>query len=274
MTKTIFITGASSGLGKATAKLFQSKGWNVIATMRNPEKEQGLSKLEKVTLLPLDVNDPQQIAECVAHATKIAKIDVVFNNAGHGLFGPLESYSDEQITGLISTNLLGVIRITNAFIPYFRQQGGGVFITTSSMGGMTAFPFSSMYHATKWALEGFSESMYFELSKFNISIKNILPGGIRTDYVGRSMAHGILDATAYQPIIDQANKITESLLLPENLTPAETIAEVVFEAATDGKDQLRYIAGEDGKRLFADRMAMGAEAFRKHFDHVFFGHNG
>lgn len=271
MAKTIFITGASSGLGKATAQLFQRKGWNVIATMRTPEKETVLTQLENVTLLPLDVTRPEQIQNCIARATAIGKIDVVFNNAGHGLTGPLETYSDEQITGILNTNLLAVIRITQAFIPYFRQQGGGLFINTSSMGGMTAFPFSSLYHAAKWGLEGFAESMSFELSKFNIGIKNLLPGGIRTDYVGRSMAHGIKDIPAYQTIVDQANNLLNSLMQPENLTPPEIIAEVVWEAATDGKDQLQYIAGEDGKQLYESRKAMGAAAFRAHFDQMFFG---
>ncbi|TWV95065.1 SDR family oxidoreductase [Chitinophaga pinensis] len=271
--KTIFITGASSGIGKATAKFFQSKGWRVIATMRSPEKETELTQLENVSLLPLDVTDLTQIQTCVNEAIQRAKIDVVFNNAGHGLYGPLETYSDEQITGLINTNLIAVIRITQAFIPYFRQQGGGIFIATSSMGGMTAFPFSAMYHAAKWGLEGFSESMYFELSKFNIGIKNILPGGVRTDYVGRSMAYGTKTIAAYQPVMDKVEKVMGNLMLPENLTPPEIIAETVFEAATDGKDQLRYVAGEDGKQLYETRLSMGSEAFRQHFDKVFFGHD-
>lgn len=271
--KAIFITGASSGIGKATAKFFHSKGWQVIATMRSPEKEQELSQLDNVTLLPLDVTDPAQIQTCVSEATKLAKIDVVFNNAGHGLYGPLETYSDEQITGLINTNLIAVIRITQAFIPYFREQGSGLFIATSSMGGMTAFPFSAMYHAAKWGLEGFSESMYFELSKFNIGIKTILPGGVRTDYVGRSMAYGAKKIDAYQPLLDKVEKVMGNLMLPENLTPPEIIAETVFEAATDGKDQIRYVAGEDGKQLYAARLSMGSEAFRQHFNDVFFGHS-
>lgn len=271
--KTIFITGASSGIGKATAKLFQSKGWHVIATMRTPEKEQELSQLENVSLLPLDVTDPAQIQTCVNEAIKLAKIDVVFNNAGHGLYGPLETYSDEQITGLLNTNLLSVIRITQAFIPYFRQQGAGLFIATSSMGGMTAFPFSALYHAAKWGLEGFSESMYFELSKFNIGIKTILPGGVRTDYVGRSMTYGTEKIDAYQPIMDKAEKVMSNLMVPENLTPPEIIADTVFEAATDNKDQIRYVAGEDGKQLYEARLSMGTEAFRQHFDNVFFGHD-
>lgn len=271
MAKTIFITGASSGLGKASAKLFQSKGWQVIATMRTPEKEQELTQLENVSILRLDVGDKKQIDDCVAEATANHEIDVVFNNAGHGLFGPLETCTDEQIIELLNTNLVGVIRVMRAFIPYFREKGAGLFINTSSMGGMTAFPFSSLYHASKWGLEGFAESMYFELSKYGIGIKNILPGGIRTDYVGRSMVNGTHNLAPYQEILDKADKIFSNLLIPENLTPAELIAETVFEAATDGKEQLRYIAGEDGKQLYETRQQMGVTAFMKHFDQLFFG---
>ena len=119
MQKTIFITGASAGLGKATAKLFQAKGWNVIATMRNPEKETELNQLENLTLMPLDVNNVKQIEETVKLITAQQNIDVVFNNAGYGLAGPLEYATDEQIVQQIETNLTGVLRVTKAFIPYF-----------------------------------------------------------------------------------------------------------------------------------------------------------
>lgn len=273
MAKTIFITGASSGLGKATAKLFQSKGWHVIATMRAPQHEKELTQLDNVTLMALDVTQPAAIRESIAQAIALRDIDVVFNNAGHGLSGPLETYSDEQIAGLLNTNLLGVISVTKAFIPYFREKGAGLFINTSSMGGVTTFPFNSIYHAAKWGLEGFAESMHFELSKFGIGIKNILPGGIRTDYVGRSMAVGVNNTAPYQHILDKANKIYSSLMVPENLNPPEVIAEVVYEAATDGKDELRYVAGADGKQLYETRQQMGADAFRAHFDQLFFGDN-
>lgn len=172
MQKTIFITGASSGLGKATAKLFQSKGWNVIATMRNPAAETELNTLENVTLLPLDVTNPEQIRNTVAEATGKYDIDVVFNNAGYGLVGALEAFSDEQIVRQINTNLLGVIRVTQAFVPYFREKKSGLFITTTSIGGLVTFPLDSIYHATKWALEGWSESMSFELGLHNIGYQN------------------------------------------------------------------------------------------------------
>src|SRR5215217_7038885 len=122
MKKTIFITGASSGLGKAAAKLFQSKGWNVIATMRNPAKETELNTLENVTLLPLDVTNLTQIQTTIKVAFELHDVDIVFNNAGYGLVGALEAFTDEQLVKQLDTNLLGVIRVTQAFIPYFRAK--------------------------------------------------------------------------------------------------------------------------------------------------------
>ena len=135
MQKTIFITGASSGLGKASAKLFQRNGWKVIATMRKPENEVELSQLENISLLPLDVTNVEQINHTVNELIKNHSIDVVLNNAGYGLIGPLEAFSDEQITKQIDTNLLGVLRVTKAFTSHFREKRNGVFINiTSSFG--------------------------------------------------------------------------------------------------------------------------------------------
>ena len=162
MQKTIFITGASTGLGKATAKLFQSNGWNVIATMRHPENETELNTLKNITLLPLDVTNPDQIQTTVKKVIQQGNIDVVFNNAGYGLIGVLEAFTDDQIVKQIDTNLLGVIRVTQAFIPHFREKKSGLFLTTTSIGGLLTFPFDSIYHATKWALEGWSEALWFE----------------------------------------------------------------------------------------------------------------
>ncbi|SEL88045.1 SDR family oxidoreductase [Parapedobacter koreensis] len=265
MSKTIFITGASTGLGKSTAKLFQHKGWNVIATMRNPEKETALGQLENVTLLPLDVTNLAQIKEAVAKAISLHNIDVVFNNAGYGLMGALEAISDEQITRQINTNLLGVLRMTQAFIPYFREKKNGLFISTTSIGGIWGFPISSVYHATKFALEGWSESMSFELSKFNIGIKTIAPGGIVTDFAGRS-----LDMNSLPEYQDIENKMFSAFEEAFKLasTP-EQIAEVVYEAATDGKEKVRYVAGADANAMYARHREIGNEAFRKEIGQQF-----
>ncbi len=251
--KTIFITGASAGLGKATAKLFQSEGWKVIATMRHPGKETELTQLENVTVLPLDVTNVEQTGKTVKEVIASGGVDVVFNNAGYGLMGPLESTTDEQIVRQINTNLLGVVRVTKAFIPYFRENHKGLFITTTSLGGVVAFPFSSMYHATKWAIEGWSESLAFELNKMGIGIKTVLPGAIQTDFMDRSMdtsSHPAYDGWVNRMFSNTGDHF-EAGSLPEE------IARVVFEAATDGKDQLRYIAGDDAKAFYAQRLEMG-----------------
>ncbi|WP_118953354.1 SDR family oxidoreductase [Taibaiella helva] len=263
--KTIFITGASSGLGKATAKLFAAKGWNVIATMRKPEQETELAQIANITLLPLDVTNPQQVKNTVQQALSMDDIDVVFNNAGYGLMGPLEAISDEQIVRQFDTNVLGVIRVTQAFIPYFREKGQGLFLTTTSIGGHITFPFSSLYHATKWALEGWSESMAFELRKIGVGTKTIAPGGILTDFIGRS-----LDFTPH-PAYQQWTDSLFAGIDQHQFSTADLIAAVVYEAATDGKDQLVYLAGTDAEAMHAQRRALGNDAFHQQMATAFLG---
>ncbi|BFO67725.1 SDR family oxidoreductase [Chryseobacterium sp. KCF3-3] len=256
--KTIFITGASTGLGKATAQLFQNKGWKVIATMRNPEAAADLAALENVTVLPLDVTNFDQIQSTVKQTLELTDVDVVFNNAGYGLMGPLEALKDDQIARQLNTNLLGVIRVTQAFIPYFRAKNNGMFISTTSIGGLIAFPLNSIYHATKWALEGWSESMAFELNQFGIDIKTVSPGGIKTDFVSRSLDSA--SSPAYEEMIGSLFSKMGGMM--EVASTPEQIAEVVYEAATDGKRNLRYVAGEDAKALYAQRLELGDEVFR------------
>ena len=259
--KTIFITGASSGLGKSTAKLFQAKGWNVIATMRNPEKETELTGLENVTIFKLDVADPAQIEAEVRKAIELYPVDVVLNNAGYGLVGPLEALKDEQIIRQIDTNLLGVIRVMKAFTPYFREKEKGLFITVTSMFGLIGYPTCSIYAATKWALEGLSESMAYELAHFGIRVKTIAPGGIRTDFAGRSLEGA--QHLAYQKLVEKVSEGYSEERISQYSTP-EHIASVIYEAATDDKDQLRYIAGPDAIMLYDERLKTGSEAqYRK-----------
>ena len=263
--KTIFITGASSGLGKATAKLFQSKGWNVIATMRNPEKETELSGLQNVTILPFDVTNLEQIETTIKKITSKQTIDVVFNNAGYGLVGALESYSDEQITNQIDTNLTGILRIIKAFIPNFKEKRNGLFITTTSVCGFSSNPLSPVYNATKWALEGFSESISYDLALFNIGIKTVAPGGIKSDFMKGMVATSDHD---YEILNKRLGELFSDGTLIE-FTEPEKIAEVVFEAATDEKNQLRYLAGNDAVKISNERENKGRENFRKDLTKLF-----
>jgi len=266
--KTIFITGASSGLGKAAAKLFQSRGWNVIATMRNPEKETELNQLQNITLLPLDVTDKTQIRETIQQAVQMATIDVVFNNAGYGLAGGFEAYTDDQLEDQLNTNLLGVLRVVQPFVTYFREhQIDGIFLTTTSAAGIAANPLASVYSATKFALEGWSESMNYETSQFGMRFKTIAPGAMNTDYVGRSLKFA--EHEAYAPLW---NKMVAGFTDGSTnvvFSDPDKIAEVVYEAATDGKAQLRYIAGEDAIAVAADRQKLGIEIHSKNIQKLY-----
>ena len=267
--KAIFITGSSSGLGRATAKLFASKGWKVIATMRNPEKETELNNISGLALMALDITNPKQITSVAEKVMARGGVDVVFNNAGYGLSGPLEGLTDEQVMRMVNTNMLGAIRTTRAFVPYFREKRAGLFINTTSIGGLMTVPFNSIYHATKWALEGWSESMAFELNQFGIGMKTVAPGGMKTDFFTRSFDTG--RHAAYDELVDRVmSKITDPKQMETYSSPGQ-IAEVVYEAATDGKNRLRYVAGADAKATNAMRLQMGDEAFRNAINHQFFG---
>ena len=237
--------------------------------MRSPAKEKELSLVPGITLMELDVTKPAQIEAAAGAALALGPVDVVFNNAGYGLVGPVEGISDEQLVAEIDTNLLGVIRTTKAFIPSFRERGSGTFIATTSIGGHVTFPFNSAYHATKWGLEGWSESLAFELAEFGIRVKTVAPGGIATDFISRSLV--VAGHPAYESAIQKVWAAFMDPVRAANQSTPEQIAEVVYEAATDGKDQVAYIAGADAKALFAQRFAAGAEAFRRGIAKTFLG---
>lgn len=154
MPQTIFITGASTGIGRAAALHFRDKGWNVAATMRNPAEHADLAA-EKVLTCALDVTQPATIRPAMEQALKaFGHIDVLVNNAGYGTFGPFEAATDEQIERQYATNVTGLMYVTRAFLPHFRERRSGTIINISSVGGRATFPLFSLYHGTKWAVEG------------------------------------------------------------------------------------------------------------------------
>ncbi|HWV74054.1 MAG TPA: SDR family oxidoreductase [Pseudosphingobacterium sp.] len=251
--KTILITGASSGIGKETAKLFQSKGWNVIATMRNPENGSELKQLENVLVAKLDVLDLDSIQNAFMEgAQKFGSIDVLLNNAGYGAYGPLEVFSREQVLRQFNTNVIGLLDVTRTVLPHFRQNKKGIIINISSIGGKMTFPMGSLYHGTKFAVEGISESLSYEVAQFGGQVKIVEPGMIATDFSGRSLDFSNDEHIAeYQGIVNSLMAAMPTMA--GNASPASLVAEVIFKAATDGTDQLRYTAGEDAKMLMANR---------------------
>lgn len=239
--KTIVITGASSGIGKATAKYFAEKGWKVAATMRHPEKETELNKLEQVTCFRMDVTDSASIQTAYEEIKKCyGTIDVLLNNAGYCLFGPLELSTEEQIRKTYDMLLVGLTLVTKQFLPLLRENKGGTIISISSVGGVLTLPLTPTYHAAKYAVEGLMEGLSYELAPFHIRCKIIEPGGIQTDFWSRSyaMADGV-EGSCYDPF---AVRYLAHMTAAEsqNRAKPEMVAETIYEAATDGKNTWRY----------------------------------
>ncbi|NHA05098.1 SDR family oxidoreductase [Mucilaginibacter sp. HC2] len=262
MKKTVLITGASSGFGKEAVKLFHKNNWNVIATMRSPEKETELSTLDQVLLTKLDVTDKASIQNAVkAGIEKFGQIDVLVNNAGYGAFGALEAASEAEIKKQFDVNFFGLIDVTKALLPLMREQKSGVIINVSSIGGKVTFPFSSLYHATKFALEGLTESIQYELNPLGIHLKIVEPGGYKTEFAGRSMAiYGVGESGDYQVPFDKFLQSIEHWPMSENLNE---VAEAIYEAATDGTEKLRYPVGHDAEPILGARHQMNDADFKK-----------
>jgi NAD(P)-dependent dehydrogenase (short-subunit alcohol dehydrogenase family) len=192
MTKTVFVTGTSSGVGEATARLFATKGWNVAAASRSAGKfESG----DKMLPLFLDVTDREAIAEAIEKTRhRFGGVDVLVNNAGIGLGGPLEAVTDQQLRKIFDTNFFGVAAMIQAVAPLMRLQKSGTIINVTSITGRLGLPFMSPYDATKFAVEGLSESLLYELSLFGVRVKLVEPGGVKTAF-----AHPWARHDAYEP---------------------------------------------------------------------------
>ncbi len=243
MPKTVLITGTSSGIGKAAALYFAQKGWGVAATMRSPDKETDFKTFPNVTLYALDVTSPESIQNAFQQVQQdFGKIDVVVNNAGYGVDGVFEEMSDDVIQKQFDTNVFGLMRITRESIKLMRKQGGGHIVQIASMGGRLAFPLYSIYHSTKWAVEGFSESLHYELLHLNINIKIVEPGNIKTEFTGRSRHFVKPEKTdAYDKFVTQSEKIT--LDFAKGGEDPKKVAAVIYKAATDRNNRLRYTVG-------------------------------
>jgi NADP-dependent 3-hydroxy acid dehydrogenase YdfG len=257
---TVLITGASTGIGKATALLFQQRGWNVAATMRSPDKATDLQGLDRLLPLHLDVTDSDSIQTAIAQTLEtFGAIDVVVNNAGYALMGPFENCELEKIRRQFDTNVFGLMAVSQAVLPHFRDRKQGTLINISSMGGRLTFPLYSLYHSTKWAVEGFSESLHYELAPLNIQVKLVEPGAVKTDFYERSADRQLkLDPdyqSFYERVMPKMDKAGQS-----GCSPAD-VAEVIFKAATDRSDRLRYTAGKQAGFLLMLRKLLPEPLF-------------
>ncbi len=259
MPQTVFITGSSTGIGRDTAQHFHAKGWNVVATMRTPSKSADWAKdSDRMQVLRLDVTVPDTItAARDAAVARFGRIDVVVNNAGYGLVGPFEASTHEQVARQIETNVYGVMHVCRAIVPHFREQRAGILINVASVGGRVTFPIYSVYNATKWAVEGFSESLQHELLAFGVRVKIIEPGPIKTDFYDRSMdVMSKPGLTAYDTYVRRVMAIMQKA--GATAPGGGLVAKVIYRAATDGSHRLRYSANSalllTARKLLPDRV--------------------
>jgi NAD(P)-dependent dehydrogenase (short-subunit alcohol dehydrogenase family) len=261
MRQTVLITGTSTGLGRAAAKHFHAHGWNVVATMRAPDRETELTAVDRMLVARLDVQDDASIHAAVAAGlARFGRVDALVNNAGYGAYGPLEATPLASVRRQLDVNVVGLLATTQALLPHFRANRGGTVVNVSSVGGRVTFPLGSLYHASKFAVEGLSEALQYELGVIGVRVKLVEPGGIRTDFGGRSLDfNNDPELAEYQPLVQGVLEVMGPMMA-QGSSP-ERIAEVVYAAATDRTDRLRYEAGPDAEQLLARRRASDDATF-------------
>ena len=260
MSKTVLVTGSSSGIGRATVEAFAEAGWKVAATSRNPKKE-NFKGLTNVATYKLDVTDSTSIDKAFQEVLKQhKKIDAVVNNAGYGLNGIFEAMNEAQIKKQFETNVFGLMNVTRAAITSMRPNKGGTIIQISSMGGRVTFPLYSVYHSSKWAVEGFSESLQYELKQFGIRIKIIEPGSIKTDFYGRSRTFVKPESSmGYDGFVSKVESVSQRS--GKSGEDPRLVARTILKAANDSSNKLRYPVGSPAPVLLQARKLLPERLF-------------
>ncbi|MBB6330021.1 short-subunit dehydrogenase [Chryseobacterium sediminis] len=219
------------------------------------------TKVFNVFVTRLDVSDDVSIHNAInSGISKFGSIDVLLNNAGYGAYGPLEAFSKDQIVRQFNTNVIGLLEVSKALMPHFRKNKGGIIINISSIAGKMTLPFGALYHGSKFAVEGISEALSFEMEQFGGKMKIIEPGAIATEFAGRSLDMSNDEKlTEYQDLVGKLLSNVKNMF--EQASPASVVADVIYEAATDNTARLRYTAGEDAKIIIDNRHQLGDDAF-------------
>jgi NAD(P)-dependent dehydrogenase (short-subunit alcohol dehydrogenase family) len=250
VTKSVLITGTSSGFGKTTAQYFLNQGWNVVATMRQPDPGLFNAPEKRLRVLRLDVTDLTSLNKAVADGiAAFGGIDVLVNNAGTSLMSAVEATPDLLMQEIFQTNTFGVMAMCRAIIPHMRGRGEGVIVNVSSSTATAPMPFFAIYSASKCAVEGFSEALAYELGLFGVKVRLVAPGmAPTTNLKAKAFGRKGMTPPPYEGFIQAF--MTKMQNYPTNCTTEEETAEAIFSAATDAGDRLRYLAGPDTKFLY------------------------
>ncbi len=267
MKKTVLITGASSGFGKLAAKTFHEKGWNVIATMRSPEKETELTELESLLVTRLDVTDNTSVRNAVAEGVeKFGTIDVLVNNAGYGGHALFEQFTDEAIRAMYETNVFGVMNVSREVLPVMRKQKDGTIINITSAVGYIGPPATSIYTSTKHAIEGLTESMALEYKPLNIKIKAIAPGAFGTNFIASTFnedaSRGDEEVKSHtQKILTHFEALVGQMMQQggKEANPQD-VADLIYRCATE-EMPVHNIVGADAEMIVGMKNSMPHQDF-------------
>jgi short-subunit dehydrogenase len=265
----VLITGCSSGIGYETALMLARNGFHTFATMRNTKKSDSLEEIikkERLDLIirELDVNDDTSIENTINCIKREAnRIDVLINNAGYGLVGFFEDLTLDEIRNQFETNFFGVLNITKKIIPIMRLQKSGIIINVSSGAGQVGFPGISAYVSTKFAIEGFSESLMYELFPYGIKVVIIEPGVIKTDFFRNCIVseHSMKKSSPYSRSLGKFQKNVE--LMQEHATSPIDVAKVILQVLGNNEPKQRYIVGNDVAMILEAKKNLSDIEFKK-----------
>jgi NAD(P)-dependent dehydrogenase (short-subunit alcohol dehydrogenase family) len=266
--KVWLITGCSTGFGRELAKAVLERGYRAVVTARNPAKVEDIvaGHQDRALVLELDVTDPVEVDAAVKSAEQhFKRIDVLVNNAGIGYFGAVEESDEEEVRRMFEINFFGLSRMTRTVLPIMRAQRSGHIVNISSIGGLRSFPALAYYHATKYAVEGFSESLALEVSPLGIKVTIVEPSGFRTDWAGRSAAESKNRIADYAPT---AGKNLENLRGYSGKQPGDPVraAAAIITAVESPNPPLRLLLGKAalrGARAKLDMLKKDFDAWEK-----------
>ena len=251
MNKLAFITGTSSGIGKATVERFSREGWKVIATMRRAERAKEFGWPDNVVVKELDVTDHDGVSRVAREVIEEHGVPyAVINNAGCSVMGSVEDTPLEDAKRVFEVNYFGTVSVIRAFLPHMREKGEGVIVNLSSVVGKSSMPLIAHYCATKYAIEGLSEALWHEVKKFGIRVVVIEPGTIKTRLINNAK---VIPSTISEgsPYGKMAKRVAE---LVSGGSPPEEVADVIWKAVNSKAERLRYIVGEKSSYLLLRRL--------------------
>jgi NAD(P)-dependent dehydrogenase (short-subunit alcohol dehydrogenase family) len=248
------VTGCSTGIGRATAIELTKRGFDVVASARRPET---LEDLDVVATLALDVDSDESVGAAIA---KAGQIDVLVNNAGFGVVGPVETVPLADVRRMFETNVFGVIRMIQAVLPQMRERGSGTIVNVTSLAGRVAPPFDGFYSATKFGIEGLSEALHYEVGHFGIRIVLIEPGVFETSF-GDNAAHFGMENGPYDELAAQWEASRDKLPANDQSVGPETVAHAIAEAIEAKEHRLRHPVGADAELVTSVRAQLDDATF-------------